>query len=82
MCAHAHAGGLAATASVNIAFGLSSSYPLLLALWGLNGLLQVPPPRPCKPSSLRLQTTSHPCPCQFLPSMHAGLGVKRRCWRA
>ncbi|CAL8460878.1 g409 [Coccomyxa elongata] len=33
-------GGLAATAFVNIAFGMSSSYPLLLALWGLNGLLQ------------------------------------------
>ena len=37
-------GGLAATALVNIAFGLSSSYWMLLALWGLNGLLQVPPP--------------------------------------
>ncbi|KAK9908663.1 hypothetical protein WJX75_001165 [Coccomyxa subellipsoidea] len=33
-------GGLAATAFVNIAFGMSSSYPMLLALWGLNGLLQ------------------------------------------
>jgi sugar phosphate permease len=38
-----HAGGLAATALVNIAFGMSSSYPLLLMLWGLNGLLQVHP---------------------------------------
>ena len=41
MCACCHPGGLAATALVNIAFGLSSSYWLLLALWGLNGLLQV-----------------------------------------
>ena len=35
------AGGLAATALVNIAFGMSSAYPLLLAFWGLNGILQV-----------------------------------------
>ena len=42
MLALCTAGGLAATATVNIAFGLSSSYPLFLALWGLNGLLQVP----------------------------------------
>lgn len=30
-----------ATASVNILFGASTAYPLLLAFWGLNGLLQV-----------------------------------------
>jgi len=35
------AGGLAATACVNIAFGMSSAYPLLLAFWALNGILQV-----------------------------------------
>ena len=29
-----------ATASVNIMFGASTAYPLLLAFWGLNGLLQ------------------------------------------
>ena len=29
-----------ATASVNILFGASTAYPLLLAFWGLNGLLQ------------------------------------------
>lgn len=34
-------GGLAATAFVNIAFGMSSAYPLLLAFWALNGILQV-----------------------------------------
>ena len=33
-------GGLVATASVNIMFGASTAYPLLLAFWGLNGLLQ------------------------------------------
>lgn len=38
-CMHA-AGGLVATASVNILFGASTAYPLLLAFWGLNGLLQ------------------------------------------
>ncbi|KAK9901089.1 hypothetical protein WJX75_003573 [Coccomyxa subellipsoidea] len=34
------AGGLAATALANIAFGMSNSYPVLLGIWGLNGLLQ------------------------------------------
>lgn len=37
----ASTGGLAATAAVNIAFGMSTAYPLLLAFWGLNGILQV-----------------------------------------
>jgi hypothetical protein len=35
------AGGLVATASVNILFGASTAYPMLLAFWALNGLLQV-----------------------------------------
>ena len=41
------AGGLVATASVNILFGASTAYPLLLAFWGLNGLLQA---RRCWPA--------------------------------
>ena len=41
------AGGLVATASVNILFGASTAYPLLLAFWGLNGLLQA---RRCSPA--------------------------------
>ena len=36
-----------ATASVNILFGASTAYPLLLAFWGLNGLLQA---RRCLPA--------------------------------
>ena len=51
-------GGLAATALVNIAFGLSSSYWMLLALWGLNGLLQVCQRQPAAPT---------PYPCPFVP---------------
>lgn len=35
------AGGLAATAATNLAFGASTSLTLWCALWGLNGLLQV-----------------------------------------
>jgi sugar phosphate permease len=36
-----HSGGLAATALVNLGFGLSSAYPLFILFWGTNGLLQV-----------------------------------------
>jgi sugar phosphate permease len=35
------AGGLAATAATNLAFGASSALPVLCGLWGLNGMLQV-----------------------------------------
>jgi MFS transporter, OPA family, sugar phosphate sensor protein UhpC len=35
------AGGLMATALVNIAFGFGASYLWFCTCWGLNGLLQV-----------------------------------------
>lgn len=34
------AGGLMATAAVNLAFGFGASYAWFLACWGANGLLQ------------------------------------------
>ncbi len=46
------AGGLAATALANIAFGCSSALPLFCVLWGVNGMLQVNRPHllPCHPA--------------------------------
>jgi sugar phosphate permease len=37
------AGGLIATALVNIAFGAGNSLPWFLTFWAINGILQVRP---------------------------------------